>query len=146
MVIPEGGLEESGLEEGGFEEGITGSFEEYGEKEAEELKRQQEAGTDGLAADAALADQTAPEKSTSRKSMEDSEDKEEKGGAGRIVLKVLLIILIVIFAAELAGIGIKFLAPNSKAADVIDNQLNKVIHLITGSEQNYNVPGIEYKA
>ena len=78
--------------------------------------------------------------------MEDSEDKEEKGGAGRIVLKVLLIILIVIFAAELAGIGIKFLAPNSKAADVIDNQLNKVIHLITGSEQNYNIPGIEYKA
>ena len=141
MVMTEGGLAD-----GGFEDGVTGSFDEYGEKEAEELKRRQEVGADALAADFAPAEQASAEKSTSRISDENSEEGKEKSGAGRIILKVLLIILIVIFAAELAGIGIKFLAPNSKAADVIDNQLNKVIHLITGSEQNYNVPGIEYKA
>ena len=80
---------------------------------------------------------------------EDSEEEEEegreKGGAGRIVLKVLLVILIVIFAVELAGIGIKFLAPNSGTAEFIDNQLNKVIHLITGSETDYSIPGTDYE-
>lgn len=72
-------------------------------------------------------------------------EEESKPGAGRVVLKVLLVILIVIFAVELAGIGIKFLAPNSAAAEMIDNQLNKVIHLITGQNVDYSIPGIEYR-
>ena len=71
--------------------------------------------------------------------------KAKKGGAGRTVLKVLLIILIVIFVIELAGIGIKWLAPDSAAAEAIDNQLNKIIHLITGSEPDYQIPGIDYE-
>lgn len=72
-------------------------------------------------------------------------EEKSKPGAGRVVLKVLLIILIVIFAVELASIGIKFLAPNSAAAEFIDNQLNKVIHLITGQGVDYSIPGIEYR-
>ena len=68
-----------------------------------------------------------------------------KGGAGRTILKVLLVILIIIFVIELAGIGIKWLAPDSGAAEFIDNQLNKVIHLITGSEIDYQVPGVDYE-
>jgi len=35
---------------------------------------------------------------------------------------------------EIAGIGIKYLAPQSRATEVIDNQLNNIIHLITGEE------------
>ena len=69
----------------------------------------------------------------------------EKGGAGRKVLKVLLVILIVIFVIELAGIAIKWLAPDSGAAEFIDNQLNKIIHLITGTQPDYQVPGIDYE-
>ena len=83
---------------------------------------------------AAPAEEVAPEN-----------EEESKPGAGRVVLKVLLVILIVIFAVELAGIGIKFLAPNSAAAELIDNQLNKVIHLITGENVDYSIPGIEYR-
>ena len=61
-----------------------------------------------------------------------AEDDAEEGGKGRIVLKVILIILIVILAVEVIGIGIRFLAPQSGAAEFIENQLNKVIPLITG--------------
>lgn len=132
------------------EEEFPGSFDSYGEKEAAEFKRRQEE-------DAAKAmdnfyggidDDFAGEgeqKFAGEDSGEEEEEGREKGGAGRIVLKVLLVILIVIFAVELAGIGIKFLAPNSGAAEFIDNQLNKVIHLITGSETDYSVPGTDYE-
>ena len=67
------------------------------------------------------------------------DDYEEKGGKGRIVLKVILIVLIVILAVEVIGMGIRFIAPQSKAAEFIDNQLNKVIHLITGDDTEYSV-------
>lgn len=132
------------------EEEFPGSFDSYGEKEAAEFKRRQEE-------DAAKAmdnfyggidDDFAGEgeqKFAGEDSGEEEEEGREKGGAGRIVLKVLLVILIVIFAVELAGIGIKFLAPNSGAAEFIDNQLNKVIHLITGSETDYSIPGTDYE-
>ena len=42
-------------------------------------------------------------------------------------------------AIEVVGMGIRFLAPQSKAAEFIDNQLNKVIQLITGEETEYSV-------
>ena len=53
--------------------------------------------------------------------------------------------LFIIFVIELAGIAIKWLAPDSGAAEVIDNQLNKIIHLITGSAPDYQIPGIDYE-
>ena len=70
--------------------------------------------------------------------MSGSEEK-KSGGKGRIVLKIILIVLVVILAAEVAGMGIKFLAPQSKAAEFIDSQLNRVIQLITGDDTEYSV-------
>ena len=58
--------------------------------------------------------------------------KPSKGGVGRTILMIILIILCIIFALELAGIGIKLLAPTSGAAEFIDNILNNMIHMITG--------------
>lgn len=66
-------------------------------------------------------------------------EEEKSGGKGRIALKIILIVLIVILAVEVAGMGIKFLAPQSKAAEFIDSQLNKVIQLITGDDTEYSV-------
>ncbi len=48
------------------------------------------------------------------------------------MLKIILVILIVILAVEVIGMAIRFIAPQSGAATFIDNQLNKVIRLITG--------------
>lgn len=119
---------------------------------AEDLKLRQEAeAAVAPAEEAAEAEEPAAEEPAAEEPVEveevfeEEDDEEKKGGAGRVILKVLLVILIIIFAVELAGIGIKFLAPNSKAAEVIDNQLNKVIHLITGYEQDYSVPGVDYE-
>ena len=42
-------------------------------------------------------------------------------------------------AVEVAGIGIKIFAGQSKAAEFIDTQLNKVIQLITGEDTEYSV-------
>lgn len=69
----------------------------------------------------------------------DGFEEEKSGGKGRIALKIILIVLIVILAVEVAGMGIKFLAPQSKAAEFIDSQLNKVIQLITGEDTEYSV-------
>lgn len=60
-------------------------------------------------------------------------EESKKGGIGRTILMIILIILCLIFALELAGIGIKLLAPTSGAAQFIDNILNNLIHMITGS-------------
>ncbi len=66
-------------------------------------------------------------------------DDNGSGGKGRIALKIVLIVLIVILAVEIASMGIRFIAPQSRAAEFIDNQLNKVIHLITGDDTEYSV-------
>lgn len=68
-----------------------------------------------------------------------SDDEEERGGKGRLALKIVLVVLIVILAVEVVGIGIRFLAPQSRAAEFIDTQLNKVIQLITGDDTEYSV-------
>lgn len=68
---------------------------------------------------------------------DDFED--EKGGKGRGILKIILVILIVVLVVEIAGIGIKIFAGQSKAAEFIDTQLNKVIQLITGEDTEYSV-------
>ena len=60
------------------------------------------------------------------------EEPQTKSSVGRTILMIILIILCIIFALELAGIGIKLLAPTSGAAEFIDNILNSLIHMITG--------------
>ena len=60
------------------------------------------------------------------------EEPKKKGGVGRTILMIILILLCIVFALELAGIGIKLLAPTSGAAEFIDNILNSLIHMITG--------------
>lgn len=143
MIMPSQQMQDDGFADG---------FDSYGEKEAEELKRRQaedaaKAMDDfyGKSEGASEADAQNLAGEENPDGMEEAEEAKEKGGAGRIVLKVLLVLLIIIFAVELAGIGIKFLAPNSGAAEFIDNQLNKVIHLITGSDADYSVPGADYE-
>ena len=59
-----------------------------------------------------------------------------KGGKGRTVLIILLILLCIVLAAEIIGIGVHYVAPQSRVAEIVDNQLNKVIHMITGDEEN----------
>ena len=104
------------------------------------------AGDPKAAAKAAKAAAKA-EKAAAKEAKKAAKKAEEKapGGAGRTILKILLIILIIIFVIELAGIGIKWLAPDSGAAEFIDRQLNNVIQLITGSVPDYEIPGIDYE-
>ena len=146
--------------------GADDSFADYGEKEAEALRKQQESAAaetveavveevpevqaeEPVAVEPEPAAESAPEVQAEAPAAAQVAEAEanvkEKGGAGRTILKVLLIILIIIFVIELAGIGIKWLAPDSGAAEFIDNQLNKVIHLITGSAPDYQIPGIDYE-
>lgn len=73
----------------------------------------------------------------------DDDEYEETGGKGRIALKIILVVLIVILVAEVVGMGIRFLAPQSKAAELIDNQLNKIIQLITGDDTEYSVVAMQ---
>ena len=71
----------------------------------------------------------------------------KKGAKGRLVLKIILVILIVILAVEVIGMAIRFIAPQSGAATFIDNQLNKVIRLITGDATDNGQPdGTVYRA
>ena len=97
------------------------------------------------AAKAAAKAEKAAAKEAKKAAKKAEEQEKPSGGAGRTILKILLIILIIIFIIELAGIGIKWLAPDSGAAQFIDNQLNNVIQLITGSTPDYEVPGIDYE-
>ena len=137
----------TGMEVGEEAGDADASFAEYGEKEAEELRQMQEAPAE--AAVEAVAEAPAVEVPVEEVPKAEKKAKPKKakakGGAGRTILKVLLVILIIIFVIELAGIAIKWLAPDSAAAEAIDNQLNKIIHLITGSEPDYQIPGIDYE-
>ena len=146
-ILPELGTEESkpgldntmimpGREE--FTTAMDNEFDNYGEVEAENFRRHQEAGFE--------PEMLEPEDFADgyEEDYYDEEDDEEKGGKGRIVLKIILILLIVIFAIELVGIGIRFLAPQSRAAEIIDTQVEKVLQLITGEESDYTVAGVDY--
>lgn len=116
LVVPESEL--------AAQQGFVSDFDSYGEEEAAQLRAQQEAAAEGFFAGEEEAQEEETEEGMVR----------EKGGAGRLILKIILIILVIIFALEIAGIGIKYLAPQSRATEVIDNQLNNIIHLITGEE------------
>jgi len=132
-------------------------FDSYGNEEAERFRSQQETeeasfddgiDTDNVETAAPLtkkeqkrlekekAREAKAAKKREKKEQEETEDEEESGGKGRIVLKVILVLLIIILVIEVAGMGIRFLAPNSGAAEFIDNQLNKVIHMITGEDDS----------
>ena len=96
-------------------------------KELKKLEKEKEKEAKRLAKEEKRAASAAVETYTP----EDVQTK-SKGGAGRVILMIILIILCLIFALELAGIGIKLLAPTSGAAEYIDNILNSIIHMITG--------------
>ncbi len=67
-------------------------------------------------------------------SEDDYEDEGKGGGKGRIVLKIILVLLIVVLAFELVCIGIRVFASQSKAAEFVDQQINKVVQLISGDD------------
>ena len=67
-------------------------------------------------------------------SEDDYEDEGKGGGKGRIVLKIILVLLIVVLAFELVCIGIRVFASQSKAAEFVDQQINKVMQLISGDD------------
>ena len=52
---------------------------------------------------------------------------EKKRGKGRVVLNIILVILILLLLCELAIVGVKFLMPDSAAAQWIDSTAVKVI-------------------
>ncbi|MBQ0079357.1 MAG: zinc-ribbon domain-containing protein [Eubacterium sp.] len=67
------------------------------------------------------------------------EEAKAEGGKGSIVLKIVLILLCLVLAAEVAGIAVHFVAPQSKIAELVDTQLNTVLHKITGDDTDYSV-------
>lgn len=116
-----------------YDDGFYGDEEELSKKELKQRAKEQKK----------LEKERAKEEKAARKNAKhdyiDDDEEAEEGGKGRIVLKIVLAILIVILAVEVVGMGIRFLAPQSKAAEFIDNQLNKVIQLITGEDTEYSV-------
>lgn len=121
-----------------YNEGFYGDDEELSRKELKQKAKEQKR----------LEKERAREKKAAGKKAKrdyidegghEAEDESGNGGKGRIVLKVVLVVLIVILAVEVVGMGIRFLAPQSRAAEFIDNQLNKVIQLITGEDTEYSV-------
>lgn len=79
-----------------------------------------------------MEDLIAAENAVSGEAAAQAEEEEEeiKGGKGRLVLKICLVILIILLLIEIAGIGVKILAPTSGAADFIDVQIKKVFDLL----------------
>ncbi len=73
---------------------------------------------------------------------DDEEDDEPEGKGGKF-LKVLAIILCILVVIELTVLGIQRFAPNSKAAEVINDAYNKVIEIFTGSEGVQNPEEME---
>jgi len=123
-------------EEDFYEDGFYGDDENLSKKERKKKEKEQKR----LEKERAKEEKAAAKgKKAKNDYIEESEDDGEEGGKGRVVLKVILAILIVILVVEVAGMGIRFLAPQSKAAEFIDNQLNKVIQLITGDDTEYSV-------
>lgn len=76
---------------------------------------------------------------------DDYEDDDSKGGKGRIVLKIILVLLIIILAFELICIGIRIMAPQSKAAEFVDKQINNVIQLVSGEDTQMSYAAIQVR-
>lgn len=118
-----------------YDDGFYGDDEELSKKERKQKEKEQKR----LEKERAKEEKASAKKAKKAKDDYIEEDDDEEGGKGRIVLKIILAILIVILVVEVAGMGIRFLAPQSKAAEFIDTQLNKVIQLITGDDTEYSV-------
>lgn len=101
-------------------------------------KEKKAAAKEAKAAKKAEAKAAKAEAKAAKKNKKDGELEEDeapaKGGIGRKILVVLLILLCLVLAAEVVGIGVHYVAPQSKVAEIVDTQLNKVIHKITGDE------------
>ena len=117
-----------------YEDDFFGEEEEISKKELKQRAKEEKR----LERERAKAEKAA-RKQEKRDYIEEDEHDGEEGGKSRVVLKVILAILIVVLAVEVIGMGIRFIAPQSKAAEFIDNQLNKVIQLITGEDTEYSV-------
>ena len=139
---------ENGQQEDGYynEEGYGDEYEDEANLSKKEL-RQREKERKRLEKQRAKEEKARLKKGGADFAEDAAEDFEEEksGGKGRVALKIILIVLIVILAAEVAGMGIKFLAPQSKAAEFIDSQLNKVIQLITGDDTEYSVIAVQVR-
>lgn len=119
-----------------YEDGFYGDDEELSKKERKQKEKEQKR----LEKERAKEEKASAKKAKKAKNdYIEEDDDEEEGGKGRIVLKIILALLIIILVVEVAGMGIRFLAPQSKAAEFIDTQLNKVIQLITGDDTEYSV-------
>ena len=120
-----------------YDDGFYGDDEELSKKERKQKEKEQKR----LEKERAKEDKAAAKKAKKAKAdyIEEDDYDEEEGGKGRVVLKIILALLIIILVVEVAGMGIRFLAPQSKAAEFIDTQLNKVIQLITGDDTEYSV-------
>jgi len=119
-----------------YGDGFYGDEEELSKKERKQREKEQKR----LEKEKAKEAKGAAKKSKSKNDfVEDYDEDDDEGGKGRVVLKIILAILIIILVVEVAGMGIRFLAPQSKAAEFIDVQLNKVIQLITGDDTEYSV-------
>lgn len=116
-----------------YDDGFYGDDEELSKKERKQREKEQKR----LEKERAKEEKASAKKS--KKNYIEEDDDEDEGGKGRIVLKIILALLIIILVIEVAGMGIRFLAPQSKAAEFIDTQLNKVIQLITGDDTEYSV-------
>lgn len=142
-------MQEQTQHEGGFESNAADEF--YGDDfydDAEETlskkeRKQREKEQKRLEKEQAKESKARKKKEKRDYIDADDDEYEETGGKGRIALKIVLVILIVILVAEVVGMGIRFLAPQSKAAEFIDNQLNKVIQLITGDDTEYSVVAMQ---
>lgn len=77
----------------------------------------------------------------------DEDDDEEEPVKKHTLLKVIITLLVIALVAEGAILAIKFIAPESKASQMINNAIFKVADLFTGKEtpQNSDVQQTEVK-
>ena len=115
--------------------------EEAAAEPAPMTKKEKKAAEKAARAEAKAAAKEAKKNKKAKKEDFEDEDEEEGGkrGAGSKILIVLLVLLCLILAAEVVGIGVHYVAPQSKVAEIVDTQLNKVIHMITGDDTDYSV-------
>lgn len=71
---------------------------------------------------------------------DEDDDEDEKGGHG--IIKAIITILAIIITLELVVIGIKFVAPESKVALMVDDLMTKVTSLFAGEEEPSDEPVI----
>jgi hypothetical protein len=128
-----GPAEDEAAEEAESGEPETETKEEPQPAEAEP----QEAGeTEGPAKTEEPADETAeePEAEKTKVDNEEYDDDDEEDHRGGRAGKIVVGILIVVILAELAFLGIRFLAPDSSIAVKMDSMADKIVMMIRGDD------------